>query len=255
MIGLRLAIGTLTIIPVGDIHPLPRGAGRTAMLLAPLAVVPIAAAAGLVMWLALAVGVPAFVAAALVLALMAILTRAMHLDGLADTIDGMGGGWTRERALEIMHRGDVGPMGVAGIVLVLLIQTGSLASLAVLPWSGLLAAASICASRVAATVLCTTPIPSARESGMGAVVARSVPIAAALASAAAVAAVLSAAVSVTGLAWWWGLIAFGVMLAVLGIFTIVSIRKFGGITGDVLGAGIEIAFTTLLVVLSVGVTS
>ena len=45
-------------------------------------------------------------------AVLAFGTRAMHLDGLADTVDGLGSGWDRERALAIMARGDVGPMGV-----------------------------------------------------------------------------------------------------------------------------------------------
>ncbi|WP_106848939.1 adenosylcobinamide-GDP ribazoletransferase [Blastococcus sp. Marseille-P5729] len=250
--GLRLAVGTLTILPVGDIHPLPRGAGRVAMIAAPLAVVPIAAVAGILLWLALMAGAPALVSAALCLATIAVLTRAMHLDGLADTIDGLGGGWTKDRALEIMRSGDVGPMGVAGLVLTLLAQASSLAALTVLPWAGLLAATAICSSRTAATMLCSRRIPTARASGMGAVVARSVPAPAVIGVALIVSAALAGAAAVSGLAWWWGLAAVGGVIVVLGIFLGMVLRKIGGITGDVIGGAIELALTAVLVVLAIG---
>lgn len=250
--GLRLAVGTLTIVPVGEINPLPAGAGRVAMSLAPLAALPVAVVAGAVPWLTLLAGAPALVAAGLCLAAVAVMTRAMHLDGFADTVDGLGGGWSRERALEIMKRGDVGPMGAAGIALLLIVQCGALVAVAHLPWAALLAGTAICASRFAATLLCAAPVPSARESGLGSVVARSVPIPVVGAVALLCGAALCAAATISGLSWWWGAVALLAMLGALGMLLAMAMRKIGGVTGDVMGAGIELAFTAMLVVLSIG---
>ncbi|WP_153503918.1 adenosylcobinamide-GDP ribazoletransferase [Cumulibacter manganitolerans] len=249
--GLRLAVGTLTVVPVGEIRPLPAGAGRVAMLLAPVGALPVGVAAAAVLWLATLIGVPPLVGAALCVAAVAASTRAMHLDGLADTVDGFGGGWTRERALEIMRSGDVGPMGVAAMVLSLLVQAGSVAALATVPWAPLLVGVAVCVSRYAATVLCLRSVPAARGSGLGAVVAASVPLPAALAGGVVWGGVLSAAAAAAGLPWWWGAAGVLAMIAATGCLVAMARRQIGGITGDVLGAGIEIALSVALVVLTV----
>ena len=70
----------------------------------------------------------------LALAALALLTRGLHLDGLADTADGLGPLRGRERALQVMHQSDVGPFGVATLVLTLLLQIACLAAL--LPQDG-----------------------------------------------------------------------------------------------------------------------
>src|SRR5262245_1437756 len=73
--------------------------------------------------------VPPGVGALLLVALWAGLTGGLHLDGLADTFDGLGGGWTRERALSIMRDARSGPYGVTAIVLVLGLKAATVASL------------------------------------------------------------------------------------------------------------------------------
>lgn len=248
--GVRLAVGTLTIVPVGNIQPLPPAAVRIAMAGAPLAALPVAVAAAVVFWISTVVGLPAIVTGALTLAAVGITTRAMHLDGFADTVDGFGGGWTRERALEIMHRGDVGPMGAAALVLLLLVQAGSLAQLSAVPWSAVLVGVLVCAARLAATLLCSTPVPSARQSGMGSLVARSVPLPLAGAVTVLTGAVVTAAVTLGGLDWVWGPVAVAGLLLAVGGFCVLAVRRFGGVTGDVMGAAIEVAFTALLLVLA-----
>ena len=126
--GLRLAVGTLTVLPSGPVTT-SRPVAGAAMALAPLAVLPLALAVLAVASGGSALGLPPLVVATLVVAVLAVGTRAMHLDGLADTVDGLGGGWTRERVLEIMRTGDVGPMGVVALVLTLLLQVSCAAHL------------------------------------------------------------------------------------------------------------------------------
>ena len=67
--------------------------------------------------------------AALAMVLLALATGGLHLDGLADTADGLGSRRPADQALEIMRRSDAGPLGVATLVLVLLVQVCALASL------------------------------------------------------------------------------------------------------------------------------
>ena len=125
--GLRLALTTLTVLPVRGPDRLDRSTAGTAMRLAPLVglllAVPLAA---------LAAGVehstvgPPLLACALVLAAHALLTRGLHLDGLVDLADGLGSYGSPERAREIMKQPDVGALGLAAVVLVLLVQVASL---------------------------------------------------------------------------------------------------------------------------------
>ena len=115
----RLAVGTLTVIPVRPPDVVDRTVAGRAMALAPVAVLPLAVVAAGLGWLAGRTGWPPLLAGLVVVAVLALGTRALHLDGLADTVDGLGSGRDRERSLEIMRRGDVGPMGVIALLLVL----------------------------------------------------------------------------------------------------------------------------------------
>ena len=78
----------------------------------------VATLAAAVASLALAFGLPPALAAGLVLAIQVIVTGAMHEDGLADSADGLWGGWTRARRLEIMRDSRIGTYGVLALVLV-----------------------------------------------------------------------------------------------------------------------------------------
>ncbi len=188
----------------------------------------------------------------------------MHLDGLADTADGLGSGKPADQALQVMRQGDVGPFGVVTLVLVLLVQVLALADLvaAGVGAAGLLLA--LVASRASLPLLCSRGVPAARGDGLGHLVAGSVSrlqltLAAALAILLVVAALGVAALGAagnhpggTGLAVPAG-VASAAGLATAAALGHHAVRRLGGITGDVLGAGVESTFTVTLVVLAVAV--
>ena len=250
--GLRLAVGTLTVVPTGDIGPIDRRTAGWAMALAPVAALPVALGAAGVAWAGTWLDLPPLAVGLCAVATTSLATRAMHLDGLADTVDGLGGGWTRERALEIMHSGDIGPMGVVALVIALGLQAALIGSLALLPWGALLIAAGVVVGRTSTVLTCLRGLPSARPTGMGATVAGTVsrPVAAAVQLVAA--ALLAGAATMAALPWWQGALA-GVVAA-LGVLWLlwVCCRRFGGVSGDIMGAAIELATTIALLVLAAG---
>ncbi len=189
-----------------------------------------------VAWGALALGLPVGLAAAAVLAVGAMSTGALHEDGLADTADGLFGGWTRARRLEIMKDSHIGSYGTLALLLVTLAAWSALtALLAVEAYAAIVAAAVI--SRAPMAVIMAT-LPHARADGL----ARSVGRPSGLAALGAVA----VAMGVTGPL---GLVA-GVMsgcaaVAALGV-ALLAQAKIGGQTGDILGASQQMAHLAAL---------
>ena len=257
MKGLRLSVGLLTVIPVGAIGEVDRRLARNAMLLAPLVGLLLGAIAAAVL-----VGVRALVpstlgallAAVLAVATLAYLTRALHLDGLADTADALGSGRRGDAALEIARRGDVGPFGVVTLVLVLLVQVTALAVASDAGWGALALVVAVVTGRVAAVVACARGIPPARPEGLGALVAGTVPRVAALAWVLVALGIAAAAGAWLAGAAWAPALAVVAGLA-LGIGVVArSVGRLGGINGDVLGAAIEVSTTTALVILALSAT-
>ncbi|SDD55866.1 adenosylcobinamide-GDP ribazoletransferase [Streptomyces sp. AmelKG-A3] len=252
--GVRFAFGTLTALPV-RVSRWDRETARAGMLCAPLAglvVGLLAAVPGALLSLAGAGPLLAAVASA---SLPAALTRGLHLDGLADTADGLGSGKPAEDALRIMKQSDIGPFGVITLLFVLLAQVAALFELYGRGWAhgalGALAAAT--AARLALTLASRRSVPAARPEGLGAAVAGTVPAGAAAAVAVVVVAGCAAAGAVTG-----GYGAARYALAVLAGLAAAQlllrhcVRRFGGVTGDVFGALEETAATAVLVVLVLG---
>lgn len=247
----RLAAGTFLAFPVSPPARVDRVVAGAAMALAPATALPAAAA-----WLCLGVvashgWLPAGVAAALALGVTALASRAMHLDGLADTADGLSASYDRERALDVMRRGDTGPAGAAAVVIVLLVQYSALATLLSRPGDAALAAAALVSSRLAAPVASRAGVPAARPGGLGATVAGSVGPGRLALSALGVA-------LATGLASWLAPVpwyAAGLVPLASGagawLVTQRARRRLGGVTGDVIGAAIEVALAAALVVASV----
>jgi adenosylcobinamide-GDP ribazoletransferase len=241
--GARLAVTTLTVLPIRG-GRVDRAAAAWAMGLAPAVGALLGTILAALLWLLREAGAPGPVAAVVTVTAGALLTRGMHLDGLADTMDALGSYRRGDAALEIMKKPDIGPFGVAAIALALLIQAAAV--------SGVTSAAVLlawAAGRLAITVACSRGVPAARPEGLGALVAGTVPRPATMLIAAAV--VVAAAAATPGRPWQ-GPAAVVASLAVVLALLHHCVRRFGGITGDVLGAVAEVATTVALVGLSLG---
>jgi adenosylcobinamide-GDP ribazoletransferase len=173
-------------------------------------------------------------AAVIAVACEAGATGAIHLDGLADTADGLGGP-TRERALEIMREGVIGAFGAGALVLGLLLKTGAIAVLLAEGDTVLTLAAAFALGR-AAPLATALVLPYARlEAGSGRILTEtSSPLL--LGGGLVVAGVLAAAfVGLDAVPLAGGALAGTLVVGVLAWW------RFGGLTGDVLGATIELA--------------
>ena len=252
--GLRFAFGTLTVLPV-RVTRWDRGAARGGMLCAPLAGLVVGAAAAATGLVLLFLGAGTLLAAVATAAVPAVLTRGLHLDGLADTADGLGSGKPAEDALRIMKQSDIGPFGVITLVLVLLAQVAALTQAYDGSWArgALAAVVSATAARLALTLAARAGVPAARPEGLGAAVAGVVPAGGALGAAVAVTAAGAAAGAFLGT-----YDAVRTALAVLCAVAVAElllrhcVRRFGGVTGDVFGRVAETAATAALVVLVLG---
>ncbi|WP_347350069.1 adenosylcobinamide-GDP ribazoletransferase [Intrasporangium sp.] len=246
----RLAVGTFLALPVAPPGRVDRTVAGRAMLLAPATTAP-----ALVWWAGLAVltgrdWLPLVVAAALAAAGPVLLSRAMHLDGLADTADGLSAGYDPQRSLTVMRRGDIGPSGVTAIVLVLLLDVTCLATLLSTRQGALLAGTALVASRLAPAVACCR-WPAARPEGLGHAVAGSVPLSSLVGAVAALLCVGAVAAWLTHLAWYAAVL--GALVAILGAWSVThrAVRRLGGVTGDVIGAAVEVSLALGLVAAAV----
>ena len=257
--GLRLSVTLLTVIPLRNPVTEPRRATvAAAMAWAPAVGLLLGVIAAAVLVVAdRPLGAGPLTAAGLAVATLALLTRGLHLDGLADLADGLGSGQPAPMALDIMRRSDIGPFGTVTLVLTLLIQVAALAQ-AEAAGDGRGPAALIAAvvtGRLALTWACRRGVAAARRDGLGALVAGTVrpaiPVAITPGRAGRGAVAVSAVVIGEPLGWTLPL-AVAAGLAAAFVLQRHAARRLGGITGDVLGALIEVAATVTLVVAAMG---
>lgn len=247
--GLLLAVGTLTAVRVPAPGLIDRRVAGAAMAWAPVAVLPLAGLAAVVG--ALGHWLPAGLAAALLVGSLALATRGLHLDGLADTADGLAASYDRDRALTIMRRGDTGPAGMAAVVLVLAVQITAAAGVLAHPGGWLPVAVAVAASRLALWPACATWLPAARPEGLGATVAGTLPRAVGFLAPVVAAVLVAGGAALSGRPWWIGLLAAGLGTVGVAAVLVRCRRRLGGVTGDVLGAVVETALAALLVGLAV----
>lgn len=259
--ALRLALTTLTVARVRGPRQITRRTAGRAMELAPLVGLLLGLAAAVVLYVFRVLGdfrVPPLMPAALAVTALALLTRGLHLDGLADLVDGLGSYKDPAGARAVMKAPDLGPLGMAAVALTLIVQVSALLSCVEHGRGTASLVTSVVVGRVAVLWACTTT-PAATDSGLGAMVAR------------------TAHRTVAGL--WTLVVALGAgiyatvdgdsigsdheqfLRTVLGVAVGLllasavrrhAVRRVGGLTGDVLGALCELATTGCLVVLASG---
>jgi len=184
--------------------------------------------------------VPQLALAALLVVVLVMLTGGLHLDGLMDSCDGLFGGSTRERKLEIMRDSRVGSFGVLGGACILLLKFALLASVRghALPLALLVALPS---ARWA-MVLALRVFPSARPMGLGAAFHQAITTEGVVLAGIVALAIVLVAGQLIGLIVW---VTVTVTALVLGFWIT---RSLGGLTGDSYGAIEEVVEVVALLV-------
>ena len=248
MNGIRLAFSWLTVLPVSGPDEVDRRVAARAIAMAPSVGIVLGAGAAGLMWVLGAAGTSFAVAGLIVAGALALATRGMHLDGLADTFDGLGSYGPPERAREIMKSGGAGPFGVAAVLFAVGIQAFSYASLAgPRRWPAIAVAVAI--GRVAVVLACRRGYEAAPGSGFGTLVAGTQSPRVAVPW---VVITLVAGIFAVPGRWWLGVTAAAVGLIAAGILVRHCVARFGGLNGDVLGAALEVSTTLALAVATFG---
>lgn len=238
---LRIAASFVTIMPVASSKPAGDGDIARATWALPVAGLLVGLAGAVVYALASKLGLAPGMAALLALAATTLVTGALHEDGLADTADGLGGGQTRERKLEIMRDSRIGSYGVCALILSFGLRWSALAAIAD-PWAVTLALCSAHAVARAGVPAFMSLVTPARPDGLsaraGSPPGRSVAIAFAVGTL-ALALALGPARALVGL----------VLLSLAGlVLARLAIRQIGGQTGDILGAFEQVGEILILLV-------
>lgn len=253
--GLKLSLSTLTVLPVTAATPDRRSAGR-AMELAPLVGLGLGLVAAVVLYGSRLTLDSPYLPPVLAVGVLALLTRGLHLDGLADLADGLGSYREPEAARAVMKDPGVGAFGVAWLVFIPLVQVFALFTCVNQGRGTASLVLAVTTGRLALTAACRST-PAATQGGLGALVAGTVR---------------------RGVSGAWFLMLVGSFAAyslvdadttggdvarvgrtllapVAGLLVARLVRRhacnrLGGLTGDVLGALCELATTACLVVLA-----
>ena len=235
--SLRAAVSFLTVLPVANADG---GAGsRLGRAYFPAVGALVGLVAGCVLVLVEAISTPLLGAAAAVAALC-LLTGAIHVDGLADSADGLFGRGDTERRLEVMRDPRLGSYGVTAVVAVLLLQTAALAGMS--PGRAVVALIVAGATSRLAAALVIAWVPYVRSSGLGS--AASTTTGRGLDLVAGVATVALVAL----LDWRRALVAAALVAATVLLVVGLARRRLGGVTGDVCGASAELGQLAVLLV-------
>ncbi|MEN8840972.1 MAG: adenosylcobinamide-GDP ribazoletransferase [Octadecabacter sp.] len=236
------ALGLLSRLPISVNTERATARGAKAAWAYPIAGLILALIAGVVTQCALWLGLPNALAAGLTLATLIITTGAMHEDGLADSADGLWGGWDKDHRLKIMKDSFVGTYGVLALALSLLLRWSALALILDhgMLWPALLVSATL--SRAVMVPIMATLV-HARTEGLSHAVGRPPHQTAYIALAVATVAALI-------LVQFWAL-----WLVITCTFTALACAaiaksKIGGQTGDILGATQQLTEITALLTLA-----
>ena len=237
--GLVAATAFMTRVPIGRFVTVDASAVASAAPFYPLVGAGLGALAGLAER-GLSPSLPPLVVSGLLIAFLASLTGAMHLDALADTADALGGR-SREDSLRIMRDHALGAYGTTALALALLVKLAAVAAL-IETGDAMASLVVACACSRESFLPLAAVLPYARNEERGFAASEQISRAAAglgLAVAAAVAVIVAGAVGAVG---------FGAVLALAGLAAVFYRRWLGGVTGDALGAVVELAEVTVLTI-------
>lgn len=247
---LVLAASFLTRLPFPPVDPGERQLLRTGWCF-PLIGLGIGAFGGFVAWAAQAMGLPIHACALLALAATALVTGALHEDGLADLADGFGGGRDKHGKIKIMRDSRIGGYGVLALIL----ATGlKVSAIAVLLGHGdavtiIIAMAIAHAGARALIVPVAFWLPNASEEGLGDMAGKP------KLSTIQLAAAISIALLLVLLPLSTAMVAVVIGCAAAAAVAMLARRQIGGYTGDVLGAVEQTVETCLLLTLAVRVVA
>jgi len=235
------ALSFLTILPVGQNQLSGERELARSMAFFPLV--------GLVIGLILSAGyylfslfLPKSITLWSIVGLLALLTRGLHLDGLADTLDGLASGGSKERILEVMRDSRIGAFGVIGLILLIggkYLALDQLSNVSI-PFSLILMAVM---GRNSMVLVCYRSPYARPEGGLAKPFSENLKLREMIIS--------LASTCVIGfiLQGWRGLLLFlATCLFSLG-YRFFLIKKLGGITGDVLGGANELSELLCLILL------
>ncbi len=263
MLAVRTAFTLLTVLPLRGPERLDRRLAGRAMTLAPLV--------GLVLGLVTAVvvvtmrvttGTPghrnqSLLPAAVGIAVLALATRGLHLDGLADLGDGIGARRVRgrERALEIMRESTIGAFGVISVVFVVLLQVTALSAAVTAHRGTVSILVAAMTGRLAATLACAAGTPPAQPDGLGALVAGTVRTRDAALAFVGVCALAALASRLDFDGGDVGRALRAVVAVCVGTAFSLALRRyltsrFGGLSGDMLGGIIELTTMVTLIIMA-----
>lgn len=251
-----MIISWMTILPLRVRGTVTREAAGRAIACLPIAGAVVGVLAAVLAYVLDLAGAAPILSAALVVAWLAILTRGMHLDGLADTVDALASYKPAAEARQIMREGTVGPLGAGALALVSLVEVAAYAQLIEAGAFAAIVAVGI-VSRCLPVLLCRHSIPAAEQGGFGPLVAstqgRVSMTAQALITlaAAALAGVNIASASDRSIFVEPGApmvaVAIGMCVVICGVAWLFAevlgrhvVRRLGGISGDVLGTAIAL---------------
>ena len=235
-----VAVQFLTRLPVPAIRVDDGDLRRASMFFPAVGLLVAAVGVGVRAGAEWALGIP--VATALALTAMVAVTGAFHEDGLADSADGIWGGWTPERRIEIMRDSRIGTYGVVALISTLAVRYALLVGFDLEGFARLALAGHVTGR--AAGVAMASLLPAASDQGHGAKVAGPVGVGEAAVAGGTTIAVLILVAEV----WFWAPLA-AAAVSVAATRRLVR-RRLEGLTGDVLGATNQLAHIAAMLALA-----
>ncbi|MGV1006050.1 MAG: adenosylcobinamide-GDP ribazoletransferase [Candidatus Nanopelagicales bacterium] len=247
--SLWFAAGTLTRIPVPPPTSLDERVAARGLAGGPLVGLLIGIVSGLPL---LVPALGSLTSAVISVAIAAYVTRGLHWDGLADTADGLGSAKPPAGALEVMRRSDIGPFGTLTLSLTATIQVAALAELGQPGWSRLAAwTLAQVGARWALTLGCARWARPARPDGLGRLVIGRLGPMSLMAATLLTSLTGGALLLATEAPLRWLPATALAALAISTTLTRIARDRFGGSTGDVLGATVELTVAASLVAMSI----